>query len=211
MTQIYVTNIIEFPSKRHIAELEEKFSSAMVLRIELAPNKSYQLKRITSRLMLIKIFEELNIDLGYLKTMYHNKKGKLQTPNIHLNISISYSDTIAVCSISDKKIGVDVENITKEIKPKSIKLLEEITSKKIVSSYDFYKRWTTLESIVKIYDRLGVYKVFGDKNFFKKNHYTSYALLNNTFLIALSSRIYTPSSMNSEGFMNTFESDTYVN
>lgn len=187
MINIYISNVITNNSEKYREEIKKKFSHSIIQRIENAHSCSYKLRRITSRLMLIKIFEELKIDERILNTVYYTKKGKLKMLNLNYNISISYSSNLAICLISTCNIGLDVEDISKEVKTNTISLLEKLTNIRISSVIDFYILWTKMESIIKIYDTKGLCKIF-QKKFLKSNFKTEYLLLDNSFLIALSSQ-----------------------
>lgn len=187
MIHIYVSNIIEGDTEKYLEQIRQKYSDATIQRIENAPSEYYKLRRITSRLMLIKIFEDMKWDHNKLATINHTKKGKLKMSNLDHNISISYTADVAICLVSDSQIGVDVEDITKKVNIKNINLLESLTAYKIQSPIDFYMLWTKIESIVKIYDSKGLYKIF-QKNFLKhRQHYTRHFMINNNFMITLSS------------------------
>jgi len=187
MINIYVSNIIQGDIEKYLKQIKYMYNDATIQRIENAPSKHYKLRRITSRLMLIKIFEDMNWDQRKLKQINHTPKGKLKMPNLAHNISISYVADVAICLVSNSKIGIDAEDITKKVTSKNINLLESLTSHKIQSVIDFYMLWTRIESIVKIYDSKGLYKIF-QKNFLKhKKHYTKHFMVNKNFMITLSS------------------------
>jgi phosphopantetheinyl transferase len=187
MIKLYTANILERTSKVQMDLIKEKFSRIIVNRINSGFSEKHKLRQITTRLMLIKIFKKLNIDSKYLKTLNYNEQGKLMVPNINLFISISYCKNKAICAISKSKIGIDIEDLREKVRNENKILLENFTKTKIESSLDFYKTWTKIESIAKTYEKGGLYKLFTDQNFFKKTRNTNHFLLENNFLVAVSS------------------------
>lgn len=187
MTKLYNANILEQIPESKMDLITSKFSHSIVDRIDNGFNKRYKLRQITTRLMLIEIFIKLNIDPKELKLIYYNEYGKLIVPNINLNISISYSENKAICGVSNSRIGVDIEHLRKNVGKKNKILLESLTKQKIESALDFYRVWTKTESIAKLYKTGGLNNLFVDKDFYKKASITNHLLLENNFLIAISS------------------------
>lgn len=187
MIKLYTSDILEEISKKHMDLINEKFSKTIVDRINNGFSKKHKLRQITTRLMLIKIFKTLNISSLKLKDMHYNEQGKLIIPNINFNISISYCGNKAICGVSKSIIGVDIEDVREKVPSKNKTLLERFTKTKIKSTLDFYKTWTKIESIAKTYEKGGLSKLLSDSNFFKKTRNTNHFLLENNFLIAISS------------------------
>jgi len=188
MIKLYASNIIKELSDEGLDLINENFDSTILDRINQATNTNYKLKRFTTRLMLINIFKELNIDTMKLKAIYYNDQGKLIIPDEKINISISYCEDKAICLVSNSKIGVDIENLNKKVSLKNRSLLETFTKTEIGSSLSFYKAWTKIESIIKIYKNVGIGKLFTNNNFFKSTYNTKYLLFENNFLIAISTK-----------------------
>lgn len=186
--KLYTTDILQEISIANMLLINEKFSKDVIDRINKSFSKKKKLRQVTTRLMLVKIFKNLGIDPKNLKTMYYSKEGKLMIPNNDsLHLSISYCNNKAICGISKSAIGIDIEDLRKKVLNKNRRLLERFTKTKIESSLDFYKTWTAIESIAKTYEKGGLNKLFTDENFLKKRHNTKHILLEDSFLIAISS------------------------
>jgi len=186
MIQLYVSHIIKSYAAEHQQLIREKYGEKTIDRIVASTHESYKLRRATSRLMLIEICKDLGVDDHILKEIYHTKKGKLKMPKLPYNISISYSGELAICVVSKEQIGIDIEAIKDTIAHKKVKVLETLTHQKIRSKFDFYKRWTRIESIVKMYDNKGLFTLF-EKDFFKSTFWTKHIMINKQYLVALSS------------------------
>ncbi len=188
MRIVYITDIVDEISDVYMSLIRVHFNKVIVDRINNSPSMKKKLRQFTSRIMLIKIFKALDIDSYKLKYAYYNKTGKFIIPNIEFNISISYCENKVVCGVSKSVIGVDIENFRAVVTRENKQLLEQFTNIKIVSSIDFYKIWTKIESIAKTYKRGGLNNLFTDPDFFFKIQNTDYLFLEDKFLIAISSK-----------------------
>lgn len=181
-----------------IAELKQKaesssmdtlryyFSDEIVKRLDRSPAPVHRLKRITSRLMLVQIFKLLELGTSRLKGLTYNRHGKLVMESGKPNISISYSNNIVVCGVSEDKVGIDVEDTSESPAARNMELLERWTGKKVGDKMDFYALWTQIESIAKLYDDKGLADVFYG-NLLSEQHYTRQYLHNNNYLVSMSS------------------------
>ena len=186
MINIYVADTLaEMPEKKWWL-IKRFFNGKILERLEKSPGDSYRLKRCTSRLMLIQIFEDLGISLDHLGSLYYNTYGKLVVKHIAYNISISYSNKKTVCLVSDDKVGIDVEDTRIMPAQQHMNLLEQLTSTIIKDRLDFYYIWTKMESIAKIYEDKGLAEILYDPKA-KEKHYTQQYFLDRHYLLSLSS------------------------
>ena len=99
------------------------------------------------------IAEVLNIDPESIR-FRTTKAGKPYAENLNIEFSISHSGNIAVCAISDKPVGIDIELI-KDVSFNVAKRLftpdeqKYVFEKWDVSKQRFYEVWTRKEAYVK--------------------------------------------------------------
>jgi phosphopantetheinyl transferase len=186
MISIYVTDTLaEMPGEKWW-KIQRFFNGKILERLEKSPCDSYRLKRFTSRLMLIQIFEDLGIPLDHLGSLCYNAYGKLVVKHIAYNVSISYSNRKTVCLVSDDKIGIDLEDTSIIPAQRQVNLLEQLTATIIKDRLDFYYIWTKMESIAKIYEDKGLAEILYDPGA-KERHYTHQHFIDNDYLLSLSS------------------------
>ncbi|WP_143304655.1 4'-phosphopantetheinyl transferase family protein [Chitinophaga vietnamensis] len=184
MITIYVSDTLpEMPEKKWLL-IKRFFNDKILDRLEKSPGDTYRLRRFTSRLMLIQIFEDLGISLQHLGSLCYNSFGKLVVKPLTYNISISYSGDKTVCLVSDDRAGLDVEDIQKEPGPRHVNLLEQLTATIIKDRIDFYCLWTKMESIAKIYEDKGLAAVIYDPEA-REKHYTQQFLLQQKYMISV--------------------------
>jgi len=100
------------------------------------------------------LFKVFNVNVNDLEIAYtqNGKPYPKTSPNIHL--SISHSDTITVCAVSDSPVGIDVEKIRKFNNSVSEKIFgAEITHmlcKSKTPNEDFTVLWTEKEAVLKL-------------------------------------------------------------
>lgn len=84
------------------------------------------------------------IDFGY------NEYGKPFAKNLPVHFSVSHSGDIAVCVVSDKKIGVDVEKI-RDVNPRSAERFASEKEKEYIRNNPngFFEIWTLKEAYFK--------------------------------------------------------------
>ena len=100
------------------------------------------------------IAEEFNIDKDSIR-FRRDKKGKPYTESAKVEFSISHSKSIAVCAISDRPVGIDIEkmrdvnfNVAKRLfTPDEQKYVFQI---KKLQKQRFFEVWTRKEAYVKL-------------------------------------------------------------
>ncbi|SFW72506.1 4'-phosphopantetheinyl transferase family protein [Chitinophaga sancti] len=185
MTRLFITEIKPAADPNSMDTIKAYFSDELVNRLTKSPGAGHWLKRVTSRLMLVQIFKELELDVTLLRGLHYNRHGKLVMDTGTPNISISYSNSIVACVVSEHKIGVDIEDISEPPASKTMTLLEKWTGRKVKDQMDFFMLWTQIESIAKLYDDKGLADIFYG-NLLSEKHYTRQYLLNNNYLVSMS-------------------------
>lgn len=116
-------------------------------------------------------------------SIVYNTNGKPFTSNKNIKFNISYSGNIGVLAISDKDVGIDIENI-KDIDDR---VLNKVYSKDEINFinnsenkyYEYTKLWTKKESYVK-YIGIGITEDFFnlsyDESLFKTFNYKNYII-----------------------------------
>ena len=99
------------------------------------------------------IAEELNIDPKSIR-FRTTKAGKPYAENLNIEFSISHSGNIAVCAISDKPVGIDIERIKEASINVAKRLYTPDEQKYVFEKWDlskqrFYEVWTRKEAYVK--------------------------------------------------------------
>jgi hypothetical protein len=186
MIHVFIAKIVPEAEKGKMDILRYYFSDEIVDRLNKSPRPGHQLKRVTSRLMLVRIFKELGLDTSRLKRLHYNRHGKLVMGADEPNISLSYSTNIVVCGISNSKVGIDVEDISQHPGIRSRDLLEKLMKRKIRDQMDFFSLWTQMESIAKLYDDKGLADIFYG-NLLLEEHYTRQFLFKNQYMVSISS------------------------
>lgn len=84
------------------------------------------------------------IELGY------NEHGKPFAKNLPVHFSISHSDDIAVCAVSDKEIGIDIEKI-RDVNPRSAERFASEKEQEYIRKCEkgFFEIWTLKEAYFK--------------------------------------------------------------
>lgn len=107
--------------------------------------KLYIKKNKSSKDLLNEVLKEHHIN----DDIIYNEYGKPYLKNNELYFNISHSGIYTILGISDKEIGVDIEEV-KEIKPNLIdKVCNEEEKKLIKNNEDFTLIWVKKESYVK--------------------------------------------------------------
>lgn len=185
MTRLFIAEIKPAADDSSMEIIRHHFSDELVNRLTKSPGTAHWLKRVASRLMLVKIFDEIGLNSMLLKTLHYNPHGKLVMDTGTPNISISYSNSIVACVVSENKIGVDIEDISATPASKTMTLLEKWTGRQVKDQMDFFMLWTQIESIAKLYDDKGLADIFYG-NLLSEKHYTRQYLLNNNYLVSMS-------------------------
>jgi len=165
MIDVFIIDInksIEDNYKKSYFEMLDKYEIIRYNRIQGVRDKE---KFLFSRYLLKKILSiYTNQKITDIKFEY-NHFGKPLLPNSILNFNLSHSENYLAISISDKEIGVDIENV------KSIDLdMAEIfcTDRELLyiynganQYYNFFRLWTLKEAFVK---NIGTGLCFNVKN-----------------------------------------------
>lgn len=181
---IYIAQTLLDFDKEDLQNIKKLYSKCVSDKIVNAQSITYQLRRVTSRLMLMQIFSHMNIPIKELKSVNYNKTGALVSPSY--NLSFSYSQRVTACLVSEATAGFDIEYVKALPKPQHVKLLMALTGQTITNQLDFYRLWTRLESIAKSYQGNGL----GDVIFGKvksDNHLVTQYLFNNEYLMSVAS------------------------
>lgn len=78
------------------------------------------------------------------------ENGKPYTKGLDVHFNISHSGDMAVCAVSDKEIGIDIEKI-REINPRTAEKFACETEKEYINSHKngFFEIWTLKEAFFK--------------------------------------------------------------
>ncbi|HEU4552190.1 MAG TPA: hypothetical protein VFS25_05125 [Chitinophaga sp.] len=183
---VFIAEVMPEAGKDKINALRGYFSDEIVNRLDKSPGPGHRLKRVTSRMMLVRIFNELGLETSRLKGLHYNPHGKLVTDTGKPHISISYSTNIVACVVSSSKVGIDVEDTCYQPAARSVDLLEKLTKRKIKDQLDFFSLWTQIESIAKLYDDKGLAKIFYG-GLLSEKHYTRQFLFKNKYMVSIAS------------------------
>ena len=121
-------------------------------RLRKRPAK--RLSLAAGELMRNAIANEFNIDAKDLR-FRTGKSGKPYVENVKVEFSISHSGDIAVCAISDKPVGIDIERI-KDVNINAAKRLftpdeqSYVFEKWSLAKQRFFEVWTRKEAYVKM-------------------------------------------------------------
>lgn len=84
------------------------------------------------------------------REILRNKNGKPYLQDESLFFSVSHTKDLLFIAVSDKNIGIDVENIYREVD--YLPILKKFTKKEqqaILTKHDFLRVWTIKESVIK--------------------------------------------------------------
>jgi len=139
-------------------------------RLKNQPDK--KLSIAAGELVRQAISEEFNIDKNDIRFRV-NKGGKPYTESVKAEFSISHSKDIAVCAISDRPVGIDIEymrNVNIDVAKKYFTENEQkyVFEKPKLSNQRFFEIWTKKEAYVKLYGK-GIpyfkeFSVIGNEN-----------------------------------------------
>ena len=121
---------------------------------ELNKKRNKKLSVAAGALVRQAIAEEFNIDKSAIR-FRRDKNGKPYTESAKVEFSISHSKNIAVCAISDRPVGIDIEkirdvnlNVAKKLfTPDEQKYVFQI---KKFAKQRFFEIWTRKEAYVKL-------------------------------------------------------------
>ena len=169
--------------KESLIGLSESFKDDFFNKLK---NNKRKLEYICTRLLL-KEFES-NLKIGY------NKYG---APILNNNkcISISHSNNLAAIIISDNKVGIDIEKISK----KPLHLADKFISKNdniSMDTHDYCLAWSAKEAIYKLHEiggldfkndisikQINKEKKIINVKFKNKSLFLNYQKINNHFLV----------------------------
>ena len=112
--------------------------------------KSLRLKRknhsqAARELLAFALDVEYGLKLSEL-TEKREEKGKPYLEGVSVHYNLSHSGDYAVCALSDRRVGVDVEKIT----PISVKVMRRFFGKTVFSPREQMRLWTRYESYGKM-------------------------------------------------------------
>lgn len=84
------------------------------------------------------------------QAILRNKNGKPYLQDESLFFSVSHTKDLLFIAVSDKNIGIDVENVYREVN--YLPILKKFTQKEqqaILTKHDFLTLWTIKESVIK--------------------------------------------------------------
>ncbi len=121
---------------------------------KLKDNCAKKLSVVAGELTRKVIAEKFNIDAKDIR-FRTGENGKPYIENVDVCFSISHSSDIAVCAISDKPVGIDIERIrgiNTDIAKKHFTTDEQeyVFEKKCFSKQRFFEIWTRKEAYAKM-------------------------------------------------------------
>lgn len=159
--------LIDITSNQHgtigIWELTEKADELLkVCKLSTADQKRLQELKVekrkkeflAARILLQSILPECP------EIVYHNESGKPSLPNTNLNISITHSAELAAVFLSNNKVGIDIEQLNRNIdkvvnrfaNPSEKKFIEESRDPQLLKIL----LWSAKESIFKCCGNQGI-------------------------------------------------------
>lgn len=172
MLKLYHYNV----SKMSEAEFQELYYKGDIIRKakvdRLRKRPAKRLSIAAGELVRKAISKEFNIDAKDIR-FRTGKNGKPYVENVEVEFSISHSGDIAVCAISDKPVGIDIERI-KDVNINAAKRLFTADEQNYVfekwgfAKQRFFEVWTRKEAYVKMLGK-GIshfpeFSVMGNKN-----------------------------------------------
>ncbi len=121
---------------------------------KLKNNPDKKLSLVAGELVKTAVSEKFNIDKKSIR-FRAGEKGKPYLENINVEFSISHSGDIAICAISDKPVGIDIEKI-RDVNINAVKKLytpdeqDYVMEKWALSKQRFFEIWTRKEAYVKM-------------------------------------------------------------
>ena len=185
---MYITQTLSFINDGDMQMIQDLYSKKLVDKIKYATSTTYQHRRITSRLMLVKIFEQLGISRDELKTISYSTTGALIGP-AGFNICFSYTNNQTACLISTEAIGMDMECTAVEPKAQHLSLLAQITGEPVEDTLNYYRIWTRLESITKLYKNQSLSTIIYG-SILKREHFVKQYQLKDNYLLSLAHASY---------------------
>lgn len=151
MMKLYVADITNLPDPLLCPELLQKLPSERQQRIHTMKQEKSRKQSMGVGLLLQKVLAFYHMEDSQVFTGEHGK------PMIDgLEFSLSHSGDLAICTVSDKLVGCDVEEIRKAPKGVAERYLscreQEYLSRFTEEAYDyaFFRLWTMRESYVKM-------------------------------------------------------------
>ena len=181
MLKMYHCDISKMSDEEYIKLCygEKGISAEKMQKINQKRNK--KLSVAAGALVRRAIAEEFNIDADSVR-FRRDKKGKPYTESAKVEFSISHSKSIAVCVISDRPVGIDIEKMRDVNLNVAKKLFTPDEQKYVFQIKKFYKQrffeiWTRKEAYVKLIG-YGIsyfpkFSVMGNENIetYVKKHY----------------------------------------
>ncbi len=133
-------------------QLSDKQRQEKADRLKHLPSKKLSLA--AGMLARVSIAQKLNLRPEDISFRNH-KGGKPYAEGLDIHFSLSHSGNLAVCAISDKPVGIDVEqnkkanfNVARRCFTKAE--LQYVLSRKEKSQQRFFEVWTKKEAYVKL-------------------------------------------------------------
>ncbi len=117
--------------------------------LESIKNEEYKLHSTLAYSLFSSMLKNLyNIRVSDI-TLAENPHGKPIIVGSKLYFNVSHTSGAVACIISDKEVGIDIENIAEIKKPILNKCFTEAEISGIKTPADFYRYWTLKESYLK--------------------------------------------------------------
>lgn len=136
-------------STEEISNLEKELSKEQLNYISNKPSAKRR-QSLTARVLLYKLIQEYYPDID-LSNLTFNERGKPSiVDNDNLYLSITHSNDMVGCAISEKPIGIDVEK-KRDVSFKTIRRVCTAWEQKYLEKQpmDFFKFWTAKEALYK--------------------------------------------------------------
>lgn len=117
--------------------------------VERKRNEADRLRSILGDVLAVRTINDITCRTDIV--LKRDASGRPYVDSLPLFISVSHSGSIAVCAVSDRPVGIDVE----QIKKRSFKLTDRIFSKDEIayisgSAKRFFEVWTAKEAYAKM-------------------------------------------------------------
>ena len=154
MLHLYCCDVSKLTDEEFLRmyQLSDKQRQEKADRLKHLPSKKLSLA--AGMLARVSIAQKLNLRPEDISFRNH-KGGKPYAEGLDIHFSLSHSGNLAVCAISDKPVGIDVEqtkkanfNVARRCFTKAE--LQYVLSRKEKSQQRFFEVWTKKEAYVKL-------------------------------------------------------------
>ncbi|QDP85568.1 hypothetical protein FNJ88_08335 [Chryseobacterium sp. SNU WT5] len=160
---IYYTTLNNSITSKTKETVNRYFSDEIVIRMDRCTNPRLKIRQYLSKELIVEVCRLTGIHHRELKEIYYAENGKMVFRDNKYFISMSYSQNFIACYLGMVKVGVDMEVMGELPLTNKISVLQNLTDETVKGKLDFYTLWTKIESIVKFYDNIDMYKVLQDK------------------------------------------------